>query len=165
MRESKKAKDLWAMKAAWDRCKEYYDPARKEDILGRTKTRLDLWEEHLKDPTAAWQKRWNSRKILFSAGFGSQFVAASRGGCNDLQYCGREDVAKHVGKPLLGRRLALLGSMGRFAFAHIIQLLECPGEILGPHSVLFFFLNRMESVALTKPVPSTIGSRRRDSSM
>ena len=31
----------------------HYDPARKEDILGRTKTRLGLWEEHLKDPVNA----------------------------------------------------------------------------------------------------------------
>ena len=58
-----------------------------------------------------------------------------------------------MGKLLLGRRLALPGSMGHSAFAHIIQLLECPGEICGPHSEFFFFLNRMESVALTKPVP------------
>ena len=31
----KKAKALWATKAAKDRSEEYYDPARKEDILGR----------------------------------------------------------------------------------------------------------------------------------
>ena len=30
--------------------RNFYDPARKEDNLGRTKTRLELWEEHLKDP-------------------------------------------------------------------------------------------------------------------
>ena len=35
---------------------EYYDIARKEDILGRTKTRLVLREEHLKDPVAALAK-------------------------------------------------------------------------------------------------------------
>ena len=44
------------MKAAWCRVEEYYDPARKEDILGRTETRLELWEEHLKDPIAALAK-------------------------------------------------------------------------------------------------------------
>ena len=54
--ESQKAKALWAMKGAWDRSEEYYDPARKEDILGRTKTRPELWEEHLKDPDAALAK-------------------------------------------------------------------------------------------------------------
>ena len=43
------------MKAAWDRGEEYFDPAR-EDILERTETRLELWEEHLKDPIAALAK-------------------------------------------------------------------------------------------------------------
>ena len=56
----KKAKALWAMKAAWNRGEEFYDPARKEDILGRTKTRLELWEEHLKDPMAALAKSLES---------------------------------------------------------------------------------------------------------
>ena len=37
---SQKAKGHWRMKAAWDRVRnECYDPARKEDILGRTETR------------------------------------------------------------------------------------------------------------------------------
>ena len=52
----KKAKALWAMNAARDRDEEFCDLARKEDILGRTKTRLELWEEHLKDPVAALAK-------------------------------------------------------------------------------------------------------------
>ena len=34
----------------------FFDPARKEDILGRTRTRLEVWEEHLKDPMAALAK-------------------------------------------------------------------------------------------------------------
>ena len=50
--EAQKAKALWAMKAA----KEFYDPAREEDISRRNKTRLELWEEHLEDPTAALDK-------------------------------------------------------------------------------------------------------------
>ena len=33
--ESQKAKALWPMKAAWDRSEEFYDAARKEDVLGR----------------------------------------------------------------------------------------------------------------------------------
>ena len=44
------------MKAAKDRCEEYYDPARKEDILGRTKTSLELWEEPLKDPIISLER-------------------------------------------------------------------------------------------------------------
>ena len=56
MYESYKAKTLWAMKAAKDRREEFYDPARGEDMLGRNKTRLELWEEHLKDPIVALDK-------------------------------------------------------------------------------------------------------------
>ena len=48
--EAQKAKALWTLKAAKDRKEEFYDPARKDDILGRDITRLELWEEHLKDP-------------------------------------------------------------------------------------------------------------------
>ena len=51
--EAQKASALWAMKAAKDRREEFYDSARKDNILGRNKTRLELWEEHLKDPIVA----------------------------------------------------------------------------------------------------------------
>ena len=54
--EAQKARALWAMKAAKDRREEFYDPARKDNILGRNKTRLELWEEHLKDPIVALDK-------------------------------------------------------------------------------------------------------------
>ena len=54
--ESEKAKDCWTMKAAWDRGEEFCDPARTEDFLGSTRTRLGLWEEHLKDPIVALEK-------------------------------------------------------------------------------------------------------------
>ena len=52
----KKAKALWAMMAAKDREEEYHDPGRKDNIFGRKQTRLELWEEHLKDPIIAWDK-------------------------------------------------------------------------------------------------------------
>ena len=51
-----KKKTLWTMQAAKDRREEFYDPARKDNILGRNKTRLELWEEHLKDPLVALDK-------------------------------------------------------------------------------------------------------------
>ena len=44
------------MKAAKDRREEFHDLARKDNILGRNETRLELWEEHLKDPIAALDK-------------------------------------------------------------------------------------------------------------
>ena len=54
--DRQKAKALWAMKAGKDRWDEFYDSARKENILGRKQTRLELWEEHLKDPCIALDK-------------------------------------------------------------------------------------------------------------
>ena len=54
--DAQKAKAVWAMKAAKDRTEKFYDPAREEDMLKRNKTRLELWEEHLKDPIAALDK-------------------------------------------------------------------------------------------------------------
>ena len=54
--ESHKANALRAMKAAKDRRDEFNESARKDNILGRKLTRLELWEEHLKDPTTALDK-------------------------------------------------------------------------------------------------------------
>ena len=54
--ESQKARALWRMKAARDSGEDFYDPERKDNILGRNKTRLELWEEHLKGPIAALDK-------------------------------------------------------------------------------------------------------------
>ena len=48
--EAQKAKALWAMKAAKDRREDFYHPAGTNNILIRNRTRLELWEEHLKDP-------------------------------------------------------------------------------------------------------------------
>ena len=56
MRVKKKAKALWAMKAAKDREEDFHDPAREENILGRKQTRQELWKEHLKDPIIALDK-------------------------------------------------------------------------------------------------------------
>ena len=53
---SQKAKALWTMKAANDRDDEFYDRARKNDIQGRTRNRLELREEHLQSPVAALTK-------------------------------------------------------------------------------------------------------------
>ena len=44
------------MKAAKDKKEEFCDPARKDNILVRNTTRLELWEEHLKDPIVALDK-------------------------------------------------------------------------------------------------------------
>ena len=54
--EAQKAKALWKMKAAKDAGEECHDPEREDNILGRNKTRLALWEEHLKDSIVALDK-------------------------------------------------------------------------------------------------------------
>ena len=54
--EPPKAKALWKMKAAEDRREDVYDPDRKDNILRRNKTRLELCEEHVKDPIVALDK-------------------------------------------------------------------------------------------------------------
>ncbi len=51
--ESKKAKAFWKMKAAKDSGDDFYHPERKDNVLGISGTRLELWEEHLKDPIVA----------------------------------------------------------------------------------------------------------------
>ena len=58
--EAQKAKALWKMKAANDAREEYYAPTREDNILGRNETRLGLWEEHLKDPIVALDKKPHS---------------------------------------------------------------------------------------------------------
>ena len=54
--KTKKRKPLWKMKAAKDRREDFCDPQRKDNFLGRNQTRLELWEEHLKDPIVALDK-------------------------------------------------------------------------------------------------------------
>ena len=44
------------MNAAKDRKEEFNDPVRKDNILGRVKTRLELWAEHLKDTIVTLDK-------------------------------------------------------------------------------------------------------------
>ena len=54
--ESQKAKIVWKMKAARGQWRGFYDPERKDNILGRGKTRLELWKEPVKDPIVALDK-------------------------------------------------------------------------------------------------------------
>ena len=151
--ESQEARALWAMKAAWDRGEEYYDPACKEDTLGRTTTRLELWEAHLKRLDGGLGKNVGMLgKSLLGLAFGFHslsllaFVVAMAFSIAGAKLC------KICGKALLGRRLALPGPMGCCAFAHIIQRLQCPGEVRAARRALFFFLIKKEPFALTKAV-------------
>ena len=130
--ESQKAKGFWAMQAAWDGC----------GILGRTKTRLELWEEHLEDPIVALAKALGCLENPFEGEhLVSQFVVANLCRRNGMQHRWREDLTKDVRSSLLGRRLALPGSMGRCAFGHIIQLLGM-SEKYEPHSGRLLLIRR-----------------------
>ena len=102
------AKALWAMKPAWDRGEECYDPGHEEDVLGRTNTLLDLWEVHLKHLIVALAKAVACLENLhLSWHLVSQLVVASFCRRNGFQHSWRKDFAKDVGRALL----------------------ECPGEI------------------------------------
>ena len=54
--EAQKARSFWAMKACKDRKEEFYDPAREDDILGRNKTRLELWKNISRIQLVRWTK-------------------------------------------------------------------------------------------------------------
>ena len=72
---------------------EHHDPARNEDILGRTPKRLELWEEHLKDPMRALEKSVELLgESLLGLTSGSQLLVASRVGCDGLQFAGCQAV-------------------------------------------------------------------------
>ena len=51
--ETQNAGAFWKMKAAKDSGEDFHVP---DDILGRNRTRRELWEEHLKDPIVALDK-------------------------------------------------------------------------------------------------------------
>ena len=81
--ESQKAKALWAMKAAKDEGDVNSDPARKEDIFGRTRTRLDLWKITSKTQSWPWKKHCSAWGTTIRAGHWLE--AESREDCNGLQ--------------------------------------------------------------------------------
>ena len=86
---------------------EYYDPARKENILGRTKTPLELWED-LKDPLAALGKALECLENPYEGWhLVSQFVVASICRRNGFQHRWSQDFSKEVGSALFGKASGL----------------------------------------------------------
>ena len=81
------------MKAAKDAGEEYYDPTREDNILGRNKTRLALWEEHLKDPIVALDKARKCGKFVL------EVSAQVLGGRSVLQWLALAS-SKVFGKPI-----------------------------------------------------------------
>ena len=128
--EAQKTKALRKMKAAKEAGEEYYDPTREDNILGRNKTRIALWKEHLKDPTVALDK---ALKCVESSYWRSRpECSVEEVSCNGWRWLPPE----FVGKADLGERLALLGSTEW----------NVPGKH-GPHGELLLFLIQKEPAA------------------
>ena len=64
--KTRKRKPFWKMKAPKDKGEKSYDPELKDNILERHKTRLALWEEHLKDPNVALDKALGQGGVTMS---------------------------------------------------------------------------------------------------
>ena len=108
---------------------EFLDSARKENIWGRKLTRLELWEEHLKDPIIALDEALEcfgesvSRLTSGSRHFVEVVVF------NRLRPRGLRHGAKDVGQTVVERCLALFGPVGSCASAHSLNALECFEEV------------------------------------
>ena len=111
------------MKAAQDRCEVFYDPARKDDILRRNKTRQALWEEHLKDPIVALDSTKVHGKAVVRPKVGSR-LSWKQGG-NDPRPSGFRSGSSVVGRG----PLALSGCMGQCASTHSLYAVERPREV------------------------------------
>ena len=124
--ESQKAKAAWAIKAAKDRRgDEFYDLARKENILGRKQTRLELWEEHLKERGRISTKADCWLEALVELVF------------NDLWPRGLKYGARVVGQTFVGKGLALFEPVGSCASTHSFHALERLREVRAAWRALF----------------------------
>ena len=99
--ESQKAKALRKIWGDKDREDDFYDLERKDNILGRNKTRLELREELLTAPIVTLDKV--SRDVENSLIFGPRVTVASLTSADFLQRLGEGD---------LGGRLTQLRSEG-----------------------------------------------------
>ena len=117
------------------------DPARKDNILGRNKTRLELWEEHLKDPIG--QSFDVVRESVSTLTFGTRPFADLV--FNSLWPRGLRRGSRVVEKAILGRCLALVGPVGSRAFTHSFHSLERSREVWAAwQALLFLFEERTD---------------------
>ena len=140
--ESQKAKAFWAMKAAKDREEEYCDPARKDHILGRRKTRLERVGRAPQRPNHCLGHSSEApRKSLSGLTSGSRFLREVTQAVNGLRLDGLRRFAKDVGKTVLGRRLALrLDPWDSVRLRTASSHSNVPGKYMGRMAELFFFL-------------------------
>ena len=85
----------------------FYDPDRKDNLLERNETRLELWEGHLRDPIVALDKALkclenSCQRVCWPENLVEGAIPHGR----------RWFPPKFVGEAELGGRLALLGSDG-----------------------------------------------------
>ena len=134
--ECRRAKALWAIKAAKDREEKYYDPARKDNILGRKK---DTTGAVRGAPPRPNHNLGQSVEVigesLSGLAFGSKSLVESRVNCNGLLLCGHQDFAKDVRKAVVGKRPTLRGPVGQCAPTYW----NVPGKYT-TNGELFFFL-------------------------
>ena len=150
--ESQKTKALWAMKAVRDRREEFYDPARRKDISSRTKTRLELWEEHLKDPMAALSKALECLENPYEGWhLVSPFVVASLCRRSGFQSRWRKDFFKRCGKGPFGKASGLFWTHGML-WVCAQRPASGTKRKYGPDGGRCFFLIKRESFALAKAV-------------
>ena len=136
---SQKAKALWASKAAKDRGEEFCDPARKDNLLGRKRTRLELWEVHLKDPIIASYKALKCVENPYQ----SLFLAQSS--CEKARVLQWPTVPEMWKKPLCEGVWLYLDPWDSVRLRTASTHWNVPGKC-GPHGELFFFLIKKEQV-------------------
>ena len=109
----------------------------------RNKTRLELWEEHLKDPFVALDKSPEVRgRSVLRLTVGSRLLWNR--GCNDLRPDGFRSDPRSVGQAFVGRGpMAFSGCMGQCASAQPPRS-GTSQRGYGPHGELFFFLLKRE---------------------
>ena len=125
--ESQKARALWRTKAARDSGEDFYDPEREDSILGRNKTRPELWEEHQRLNWGSGQSFEVRGESVSRLTIGSRPVVELV--FNGLWPRGLRHGARDVRETFLGKCLAFLGSLGHCAFAHSIHAVECSKEV------------------------------------
>ena len=140
--ETQKAKALWKMKAAKDAGEEYYDPECEDNILERNKTRLALWEEHLKDPIVALDKALKCVEKIVLEGLGPISLWRERS-----PMAGDGFLLSLWKKPIWKGIWAYLGPMGGVCLRAASVEWNVPVKY-GPHDELFFFLIPKEPASM-----------------
>ena len=143
----KKAKAFRVMKAAKDTGEDHHDPARKENILGRKETRLELWEEHVKDPIIALDKALKCLENPLT------LLSRSPGGWPLARSFSWEVAWIAMACSCLGTEILPKMWGGRFGKAFCLAWTRGTGKY-EPHGELFFFLVKKEPVVASDDVSS-----------